>query len=329
MDPAARGHALGRAQREAVANTLAVYGRLLREVAGLGSSELETAGHAVGAELERGWPDLLDEIEGISAGAGASLHGLLAINARTELLSPVTGGECSLIAEGTRLAQNWDWHPALAASTLVWRVEQPAGRWFVTLTEAGMLAKIGLSSTGVACGLNFLRCSEDGRGDGTPVHVVLRLVLDRCDGVGDALRLLAGVRMRASACVTLAGDDVAVAVELSPGGWRLVWPGPDGRLAHTNHFVAGPAAGVDLESLEAPSTALRLWDLRRLPPGAALEAALRSHAGGPESVCRHERPGDAWADRRATLASVVLDADARTMCVAGGPPCGHPYEAVT
>jgi isopenicillin-N N-acyltransferase-like protein len=251
---------------------------------------------------------------------------LLAINARTELLSPLVGGECSLLAEagdgGAVIAQNWDWHPALAGSLVVWRVRRPDGSWFATLTEAGMLAKLGVSSAGVACGLNFLRSSRDGVAAGIPVHVLLRVVLDRCESVGAALRLLATAPVRASACLTLAGaDGVTVAIELSPGGWRLVFPGADGRLAHTNHFLAGPAAGEDLEALEAPSTALRLWDLRRLDAAAPLDAALRSHVGAPESVCRHEREADPWPERRATLASVVLDAGARSMRVAPGPPC--------
>jgi isopenicillin-N N-acyltransferase-like protein len=256
------------------------------------------------------------------------------VNARTELLAPIAGAECSLLAESSRagalIAQNWDWHPSLAASLVVWRIRQPGDRWFATLTEAGMLAKVGLSSAGLACGLNFLRSSRDGGAAGVPVHVLLRVVLDRCDSAGEALRLLAALPARASACLTLAdADGVAVAMERSPGGWRLVFPGSGGRLAHTNHFLAGLAAGEDLEAREAPSTRLRLWDLGRLEPGRPLEDALRSHAGAPESICRHERDQDTWPDRRATLASVVLDPGARAMRVADGPPCSAAYVDVS
>jgi isopenicillin-N N-acyltransferase like protein len=310
-----------------------VYRRLLAEVAGMDDGALRAAGRLVGDELAGRYPDLLEEIEGIAAGAGVDAEHLLAVNARTELLAPVAGGECSLLAEATRdgavIAQNWDWHPDLAASLVVWRVRRPDRPWFATLTEAGMLAKVGVSSAGVACGLNFLRSSRDGGADGVPIHVLLRAVLDRCDSVGGALRMLAAVPVRASACVTLAGaDGVAVAIELSPGGWRLVVPDAARRLAHTNHFLAGPGSGADLEAREAPSTVLRLWDLGRLPPDAPLEDALRSHAGAPESVCRHERDEDAWPERRATLASVVLDAGARSMRVAAGQPCSSPYAEV-
>lgn len=129
-DPAARGHGLGCAQRDAVRHTVAIYARMLREVVPLGPAELEAAGRSVGLGLERTWPDLLDELEGMAAGAGVPAQHLLAINARTELLAPAVGGECSLIAEttasGSRIAQNWDWHPALASRRCSGTCSSPA-----------------------------------------------------------------------------------------------------------------------------------------------------------------------------------------------------------
>ena len=62
---------------------------------------------------------------------------------------------------GGLLAQNWDWHPDLRASTVVWIVEHD-DRWFATLTEAGILAKIGLNSAGLGVCLNILRTTADG-----------------------------------------------------------------------------------------------------------------------------------------------------------------------
>ena len=57
-----------------------------------------------------------------------------------------------------------------------------------------MLAKLGHNGHGVACGLNFLTCSVDGGLDGMPIHVLLRLVLERCASGADARALLAGAR---------------------------------------------------------------------------------------------------------------------------------------
>ena len=64
--------------------------------------------------------------------------------------------------DGAVLMQNWDWHPDLAPSRLVWTVDQGDGRWFATFTEAGILGKVGLNSDGLSLCLNLLATSDDG-----------------------------------------------------------------------------------------------------------------------------------------------------------------------
>ena len=285
-----------------------MYGRLLGETAG--------AAEAVTRLLAARWPDLLEEIEGIAAGARVPVERLLVMQARTELLA---GAECSLVATleagSCSVAQTWDWHPDIA--WLVWTVEQPGGRWFTTLTEAGMLGKIGLSSTGLCFGLNLLRSSLDGGVRGVPVHVLLRVLLDRVGNFDEAVRLVAESRVGASSCITIGSNDGLVAAEASPAGCRLV-AASGGRLLHTNHFLAGPPAGDDLEAVEQPSTFERLRELERT-------GSLSSHAG---PVCRHEAPGDPWADRRATLASLVMEPGVPRLRVASGRPCETSLEEI-
>jgi isopenicillin-N N-acyltransferase-like protein len=250
------------------------------------------------------WPDLVAEIEGVAAGAGVPVEALLRLQARTELMG---GAECSLIGEPGVVRQNWDWHPDVVP--LVWVVEQPGGRWFATLTEAGIVAKIGLSSAGLCVGLNFLRCSLDGGLDGVPIHVLLRLLLDRTDSVAAAVELLLSTRVRASSCITVGSAEEVVAVELSPGGARVI-RAP--RVLHTNHFLAGPPAGRDV--VDDPTSVERLRALER---GKSLA-----------SVCRCEEPGVPWPDRVATLASVVCEPGVPRLRIADGPPCSRPFVEV-
>jgi isopenicillin-N N-acyltransferase like protein len=252
------------------------------------------------------WPDLVAEVEGMAAGAGVPVDALLRLQARTELLG---GAECSLIGEPGVVRQNWDWHPDVVP--LIWLVEPPRGRWFATLTEAGMVAKIGLSSAGLCVGLNFLRCSLDGGVDGVPIHVLLRLLLERCDALDDAVELLSRTRVSASSCITVASADEVVAVEVSPGGARVL---RSSRVLHTNHFLAGPPAGTDVE--DDPSTRARL---RALEAGGSLSSPV---------VCRHEDPAVAWRDRLATLASVAMEPGVPRLRIADGPPCERPLVEV-
>ena len=318
--------------------TLVTYRRLLLEAAGVEPAALAARGAAVGERLERERPDLVLELEGIAAGAGVPVEELLAVNARTELLAGhACAGECTLAGvlhpAGVRLAQNWDWHPALARSMVVWTVPLEGDAWMTTVTEAGMLAKLGLNSHGLAVGLNFLASTLDGGSSGMPVHPLLRMVLDSCRSVAEALELLLRTPVGASACVTVAGAEAdghaLAAVELSPRGASLVWPDEGGRLVHANHFLAGPPAGRDAIAHAEPASFLRLRHVRaRLEGGAALEDVLRAHFPRPYGVCRHEDAGDAWAQRRATLISVVMDPGAGTLALAAGPPCERPFETV-
>jgi isopenicillin-N N-acyltransferase-like protein len=329
--PGARGRAFGLARTREIANTVAAYRRMFAETHGLSGRRLAVLGEAVGRDVARRWPELGEEVDGLSAGAGQSAADIWVVNARTELLGGA--GECTLAGRldgrGVRLGQNWDWHPQLAASRVIWTVEEDGG-WYTTITEAGMLGKLGLSSRGIACGLNFLTSATDGGSEGVPIHVLLRLVLSDCASLTDALGLLLNARVSASSCITLAAaeaDSAAlVAVELAPEGATVVWPGDDGMLAHANHFLSSPQSARDTQPAEHPSTLLRAWQLRRMvAQGAALEDALRSHFPAGEGICRHAVADAPWTERRATLLSFIADPAAPALKLTDGPPCTAEY----
>jgi isopenicillin-N N-acyltransferase-like protein len=307
---------------------------MLADAHDLGGRRLVALGRDIGREVTSRWPELGEEVDGLAAGSGHAPEDLWVVNARTELLGGP--GECTLAGRldggGVRLGQNWDWHPDLAASRVIWTVEHDGG-WFTTVTEAGMLAKLGLSSRGLASGLNFLNCTADGGAGGVPIHVLLRLVLSHCCSLIDALALLTGTPVSASSCITLAaveaGTPALLAVELSPAGAAVAWPDADGVLAHANHFASPPGGELDTEPAERPGTLLRAWHLRRLVAGGtSLEQALASHFPAGEGICRHAAADVAWADRRATLLSLVADPGALTLRLAAGPPCEEPYADV-
>jgi isopenicillin-N N-acyltransferase-like protein len=316
-----RGHAFGAAQRDAIDNTIRVYRRMIEGV------DLQAAGEAVAAQLPA---HHVEELEGMAAGAGQDPRELFAVNARTELLAGSRSVECSVVGRlaGRRatLAQTWDWHPDLAPSRVLWTVHHGDGAWFTTATEAGVLAKLGLNHHGVACALNLLTCTADGGTDGTPIHVLLRLVLEQAHDAEAAAELLRAARITASSAITLASPGRLVAVELSPGGAVRLEPGDDGVLVHTNHFLAPPPAGGD-DSEEG--TRLRRDEvLRLLRDGATPSEALNSRLPEEQPVCRYADESEPWADRVATLLTLQLDPGAPSLAIAAGPLCDAPLESV-
>src|SRR5579875_3082208 len=140
---------------------------------------------------------------GIAEGAGLDLLDILAVNVRTEVMfaaraRQATGrqlpAECSAFAVAPApgrpgpalLGQNWDWLPQCARTVVVLDAAQDDGPGYVTVVEAGLLAKAGMNSSGLGLAANALVTAADAGVPGLPFHVLLRAILD-CENVSDAL----------------------------------------------------------------------------------------------------------------------------------------------
>jgi isopenicillin-N N-acyltransferase-like protein len=333
-----RGRALGAAQRDRIRAATEVYSRLFA-LNGLGAADVARHGADALDRIGAFAPELGTEIEGIAAGSGLPVETIGALNARTEILA-ASAGECSAIAclgavtaSGSALGiQTWDWHHELADGWIVWTIEHPDGRRVETMTEAGIVGKIGMNDRGVAVLLNILSHRDDGPPVGVPVHILCRAVLDRADGAVPALATIAAAEVSASSAMTVVTDEdggAVCTVEVSPAGPGFVTPDERGVLVHTNHFLEQPGRSGDTGVRDAPGTILR-YDLagRRMAamrPGEvtpeAVLHAMASHRGGASAMCCHPRPGDALGDRWTTLATIVAEPATRELRVHRGGPC--------
>jgi isopenicillin-N N-acyltransferase-like protein len=341
--PADRGAGFGRAQRTTVAHTVATYRRLFEVDCGLGPEDVAARGREVEARVRAFRPTHAEEIEGIAAGSGQPVETLFALNARTELLAggAIAGNplECSTVAmlDGDRalLAQNWDFHPDLAGSRVVWTIGDPA---LTTFTEAGVLGKIGVNAAGVALAINFLGTDADGGLDGVPIHVLCRALLEEAQSVQEAGSLIASTPVSASVAMTVAGPDAdggvtARAFELWPGGVTEVAP-DRGAIAHTNHFLAAIGArDVQGSAVLAPSTHDRLRQLTDaladgLAPDTAEVAELLSSRSGSQPIFRVDDGALPWIVRCSTLATLVFEVPTGRMWLRGDGDADAPLECV-
>jgi isopenicillin-N N-acyltransferase-like protein len=327
-DPRARGLAAGSALAEPAALSLAAYLPLFAS----GGHDLDDVRRFGARVLERAasWhPPLAVELEAFALGARLEPELVGALNGRTELLAlaECTTVGCCASAEGPWLAQNWDWYADDSRSCLVWSAAVEGGARFATMTEAGVLAKVGVSTRGIAVALNILYHASDGTGRlGVPVHLVLRRLLEQAASTGDAWELLRETPYSASSCVTVvdaAGDGACF--ELSPAGVARIEP-RDGLLAHTNHFLDDALAGDEAAQPAAwlPGSRARLATTRRAAPrglGDAL-AVLADHTSDPQPICRHaEDPGVPDRPPVDTVVSLAMRPAVPELRVAAGQPC--------
>ena len=361
-----RGRIHGHAARTRVERSVATYARLFA-YCGIDWAGAQRLGAGYAAVIEAFDPEALEEIRGIAEGSGRHLNEILALNARTEILPPsypgspserwqdiaaanVAGGvpdwgECTSLAIApahsttgtTLLAQNWDWLGAQRKALVLVRYAETGGGQCVTLTEAGMLAKIGLNSHGFGVCLNILRSKDDGAHPGVPVHVLLRGLL-KCADVESAVRRAGKLVFGGSSnvlCADAAGDSAAL--EFSPRGLEVVRgeSGVQRALCHTNHFLAPASAQHQASLSPGLSTVPRLERILELTGAHTgryspedLQRMLRDESDGYLSICRRPDPALAPEACVETVASVVMDLGAREMRVAPDVPSLTEYVRV-
>jgi isopenicillin-N N-acyltransferase like protein len=322
-----------------IASTFERYRTLFDHKGGAGL-DLQQIGSEVMPAIAAFSSDSADEITGIAAGAGLPVWQVAVLNARTEVLGRCRAagrGECSTIvavgdAETPMVAvQTWDWHEEMSDGWLVWTIEHPDGSRVHTLTEFGILGKIGVNSRGLGVMMNLLHHERDGTGVAVPVHVLARSILDRATDLNQALNMIASASASASVALTVVAaqgaDKVALTAEVHPGGPGYLLPDDRGVLVHTNHFLTVPGAWGDRENVIGPDSFFRYELLRQrmqhITPrsSADLIGALSSHFGGGGALCCHPDTDSELGARYATLATVTIDVAAGGMTVQAGGPC--------
>ncbi|GAA3680411.1 acyl-CoA--6-aminopenicillanic acid acyl-transferase [Arthrobacter ginkgonis] len=341
--PRERGRQYGERAREQVLHSRAGYERSFAAKGIAWPAAVEQArGHA--EAIRTAHPSIWEELVGIAEGSGLPLDDVLAMNCRTEIMWAAVvdhavpgGGECSSFAvapthtaDGTTLVgQNWDWLVLGFDSVVVLEVEREDGPDYVTIVEAGLLAKTLLNSAGVGVAVNTLVTSLDGHAPGLPFHVLIRALAD-ARHTFDAVEILAAhPRASAGNFVVGAAGGAILNIETAPGDARNVVPliPENGRLFHTNHFLGPIAGGFDLAPVAMADSYVRLDRLGQLVGSDSLvtvpllAAALTDHTDAPGSICCHPDERSAPEVQWSTVMSVVMDLERRTLHLAEGNPC--------
>ncbi|MGZ8737921.1 MAG: C45 family autoproteolytic acyltransferase/hydrolase [Nocardioides sp.] len=342
LEPYDRGVELGERHAQQIGTTVASYRRLFAR----------RADHPFDVDLwaERAWdtittvaPAHAEEIRGIADGAGRPVRELAAINARTELLvaaNPTGVTECSSVisvppGRAPFAVQTWDWYDAMTDGWFHWTIPHPDGRVVETVTEFGMLGKIGVNGYGVGVMLNMLHHKNDADrvAEGTigyPVHLLSRRILDEAQSFDDAVRIASAPTSASSSLTVLDRSGQGATLELFPGG-----PGrrdhENGVLVRTNTFISPEGRDGCLASTISESSAIRLDKLTSAfadgPPETPEEvvAAMTDHEAGPTGVgqicCHPDRSTDPVLWHR-TLATVAIDVEHSRLDVRADGPCG-------
>ncbi|KAK9315505.1 acyl-coenzyme A:6-aminopenicillanic acid acyl-transferase-domain-containing protein [Lipomyces starkeyi] len=337
--------------------------------AGMSPGDVEDLASAFSSTIQKLTPHLHDELRGIADGANVPLFDIVALNARSEIAlaaKPASSRPdieyeddvddvaippdgCTTFAETTPdgaqwLAQNWDWQTSQLANLVLLEIDTPAkspahGIKLKTMTEAGLLAKIGFNSEKVGVCLNALRATDLDT-DKLPLHVLLRLVLES-ESVADARRRISEDFGGGAACFGHFGvadgkeGGHAESWEIGPYGIGVIERDQHGRLYHTNHALKGGLRIHEVIWLE--DTTERLARLKELVEasdkkydvaGLSVEqqkdrifAFLKDEDNYPNSICRtNDVSRRGLLGEMQTVFSIVMDLkDAKAWVAVGRP----------
>ncbi|HTJ32084.1 MAG TPA: C45 family peptidase [Dactylosporangium sp.] len=331
------GIAYGVAAADLIRANTASYMARFAAVAGIDAERSRGYGALFREASHRHAPRVAEMLDGVAEGAGVHTDEIYALNGRTELIYGANQHECTAIAVlgersvtgHTLLAQNWDWHPDQRPYALLLATHDELGGRVLALTEAGMLAKVGLNDAGLGVCVNMLGTERDRRDGGVPYHVLLRAALD-ARHLGAAIKAAcapprgASINLLVGQAFAAGTPGEAIDLEIAPGDAGFLHP-VDGVITHANHFETALAA-IDTLKGFGGSSFFRAARARRLLGAGPIDEpllrrVLRDHGGHPQSICRHDEPHLPEADRAESLYSVVLDLDERRMSIAAGPPC--------
>jgi isopenicillin-N N-acyltransferase-like protein len=326
------GRALGREIRRSL-----VFSREFLARRGVGEGDLAGLLGPYREAATATFPEFVEEIEAMAAGAGVGFWELFAANAWEELeptLAPASGSRapdrCTAFAVraadgGTILAHNEQWYAGDAGSVAVVAARPDVGPPFLSPTVATYLPAVGMNTAGVAQAVMSLTARDDGVG--VPRVLVSRHAL-QAESVDDGVRrATAAGRAGGYAHLFAQAGGAAVTAETTATDHREL----DGPGGHTNHYLHPDLAPGDANyasgSRERLERLTQLLEERR--PATPQDAAgiLRDHQSDSQSICLHPRPeyGD---EASGVLFAMVCHLESGRMWVAGGNPCSAPFQEI-
>ncbi len=337
-NPFERGYQLGNLCRKEIENTIKSYRMIFKKYANINEYRVKELASPFIDIISDYDPEIMEEISGIADALGYPLWELVAINARTELMSQGASKECTtivLLPEVTQdqkiwIGQNWDWMPVLNESIILLEIEQPNRPSILMLTEAGIVGKIGMNSQGIGVCLNILFLRENPK-MGIPIHVILRGILNSetlGEAIGSALKKGSG---GCSHFLIASREGEAIGIEVGFHDAEVIYPN-EGILAHANHFVGTKIQRTDRGRVMYPDSLIRDRRAFRLlkakGKGLTLEdlkGVLRDHLNYPHSICRHPDPKAHELEEIISLISIIMDLKSSELYIAKGPPCLNEY----
>jgi isopenicillin-N N-acyltransferase-like protein len=335
--PRERGRQQGDDARAQIAGMLAAYRELLPAASNMEWDE------ALGESLEflpyaeAAYPHFVEELRGISEGAGVEFEDVWLLNCYEEVTESQPTSCTSLAMRDDRtadghvlLAHNEDWISVDRDHVYLVRAEPDDGPAFIGMSYGALLANIGFNEVGIGVAINSVYATDVRVG--VPRILFSRAILSATT-IGEAIRACVPQQRAGGYNHVLADAHGELYSVESSATMHAILYGEEGWLVHTNHYLSPQMQALEQPGIYAGSR-VRLNRARRLLQArmgeskvtiADLQTVLRDHVNYPNAICGHQDSTEPPHDRDQTVISLVMDLTERVVWAAPGPPCQGEY----
>ena len=331
------GRQIGEAARDQVRGFSAVALERVRRTVRVTSEQAARIAHDSVSRARDYAPHMVEELEGVAESSGVSLQDLMLLQVRNQLHAANRSGCTSFAvapeanAAGASIAaQNWDNDPAWDPFTVVLTRRPDNAPDFMSVTQAGLVAYIGLNDRGIGCCLNTLPAPS--RAEGVPHYFTLRGIYE-AESLDGAVHAVDRAERAIPASIMMTTPQGPANLEVTLDGVRVLTDDDgDGVITHTNHCLHPDLLAINDDFPELIESRPRKARVDRLLTEAgrpvtieAMKAVLADHDRHPRSICRHPNDDPGVGEWR-TVLSVIIEADRGRMHLTRGNPCELPFE---
>lgn len=321
------GHTHGSAAKEHIGRCIDFYAGLFLKQSKQSWPQVRDMARSFEQHINSTWPRYHEEMQGVADGSGRDLLDIVALNVRTEIAFGLFSDGCtSLSWHGEKralLGQNWDWMPEQKRNMLILKIKEDGGRpSIITVTEAGIIGKIGFNSSGVGVCLNAIR-TKGCEPQNLPVHLGLRMALESHTAAEAADRMEA-IGMASSAHMLIADEGEAIGFEFTSTTFARLPMDAQNRVVHSNHLLGNHPgvyepgwltdSPVRVDRMNA--LAASLAQQTNEPTVEQFSTLFEDETNSPAAICR-KFEGTSAAE---TLFNIVIDLSRRTAVVKLGRP---------
>ncbi len=243
-----RGRIHGEAFREMIQKNIYLCKYMCSKMRNVNMDTLLSEAKKLIQPLRRYDGEIMNEMIGIAEGANVSLVEIVLLNARSELmnrfwnLSSVHEG-CTTFAVMPRekngniyIAQTWDWLQFSKDLLILLCCKGENGVNFLSVTEPGVIANVGINNKGIAVFLNYISVLDTNT-KGSLYHVLLRRALESDDIIELQRNLVRSPIAFAIHIMATNHQGMLISNELTSAGidFRII---QDKFILHTNHILS-------------------------------------------------------------------------------------------